>query len=118
MIHAAYLRATKGGCGWKGESETIMLVTDGIYSVVRQPAHLGSGLILLSLIISLSKWLPFTFISVIGIILVFVGFYYSSIEEEELNLIKWGDDYRQYMKEVPRFNFILGLLRAQSKMSS
>ena len=118
MIHAAYLRATKGGCGWKGESETIMLVTDGIYSVVRQPAHLGSGLILLSLTISLSKWLPFTFISVIGIILVFVGFYYSSIEEEELNLLKWGDDYRQYMKEVPRFNFILGLLRAQSKMSS
>jgi len=25
--------------------------------------------------------------------------------------LKWGDDYRQYMKEVPRFNFILGLLR-------
>jgi len=111
MAHAAFLRAKKGGCGWKGESETIMLVTEGIYSVVRQPAHLSSGLILLSITISLSKWLPFTFLSVIGNILVFVGFYYSSIEEEELNLLKWGDDYRQYMKEVPRFNFILGLLR-------
>ncbi|MCW4050826.1 MAG: hypothetical protein NWE89_13930 [Candidatus Bathyarchaeota archaeon] len=110
MAHAAFLRAKKGGCGWKGESETIMLVTEGIYSVVRQPAHLSSGLILLSLTISLSKWLPFTFLSVIGNILVFVGFYISSIEEE-LNLLKWGDDYRQYMKEVPRFNFILGLLR-------
>lgn len=111
MAHAAFLRAKKGGCGWKGESETIMLVTEGIYSVVRQPAHLSSGLILLSITISLSRWLPFTFLSVIGNILVFVGFNYSSIEEEELNLLKWGDDYRQYMKEVPRFNFILGLLR-------
>ncbi|MCW3990298.1 MAG: hypothetical protein NWE88_09510 [Candidatus Bathyarchaeota archaeon] len=111
MVQAAFLRAKKGGCGWKGESETIMLVTEGIYGVVRQPAHLSSGLILLSLTISLSEWLPFTFLSAMGIILVFVGFYYSSIEEEELNLLKWGDDYRQYMKEVPRFNFILGLLR-------
>lgn len=111
MAHAAFLRAKKGGCGWKGESETIMLVTEGIYGVVRQPAHLSSGLILLSITISLSEWLPFSFLSVMGIILVFVGFYYSSIEEEELNLLKWGDDYRQYMKEVPRFNFILGLLR-------
>jgi len=111
MTHAAFLRAKKGGCGWKGESETIMLVTEGIYGVVRQPAHLSSGFILLSLTISLSKWLPFTFLSAMGIILVFVGFYYASIEEEELNLLKWGDDYRQYMKKVPRFNFILGLLR-------
>ncbi len=111
LIHAAFLRATKGGCGWKGESETIMLVTDGIYGVVRQPAHLSYGLILLSLTIGLSEWLPFTFLSVMGNLLVFVGFYYLSIEEEELNLLKWGDDYRQYMGEVPRFNFILGLLR-------
>ena len=118
MIHATFLRATKGGCGWKGESETIMLVTDGIYSVVRQPAHLSYGLILLSLTISLSEWWPFTFLSVMGNILVFVGFYYLSIEEEELNLLKWGDDYRQYMGEVPRFNFILGLLRARTSHST
>ena len=111
MIHATFLRATKGGCGWKGESETIMLVTDGIYSVVRQPAHLSYGLILLSLTISLSEWWPFTFLSVMGNMLIFAGFYYLSIEEEELNLLKWGDDYRQYMGEVPRFNFVLGLLR-------
>jgi len=111
MAHAAYLRAKKGGCGWKGESETIMLVTGGIYSVVRHPAHLCSGLILLSITISLSKWLPFTLISVVGNILVFVGFYYSSIEEEKLNLLKWGNEYRQYMEEVPRFNFILGMWR-------
>ena len=111
LVHAAFLRAKQGGCGWKGESETIMLVTGGIYSVVRHPAHLFSWLILFSLIVSLSMWLIFTFLSVIGIILVFVGFYLSSIEEEELNLLKWDEGYRLYMEEVPRFNVILGLLR-------
>lgn len=32
-------------------------------------------------------------------------------KEERFNLRKWGDEYRQYMKEVPRFNFILGIWR-------
>lgn len=111
MFHTAFLRAKKGGCGWKGESETIMLVTDGAYGVVRHPAHLCFGVILLSFTLILSEGVPFTILPVIGNILVFAAFYYSSIEEEELNILKWGDEYRQYMKEVPRFNFILGMWR-------
>jgi len=115
MAHAAHLRAKKGGCGWKGESETIMLVTEGAYSVVRHPAHLCSGLILLSATIGLSNWIPFTPLSVIGNILVFMGFHYSSTEEEELNLMKWGSKYRRYMNEVPRFNFLLGMWRRSKR---
>lgn len=29
--------------------------------------------------------------------------------EEKLDIPRWGDEYRRYMKEVPRFNFVLGL---------
>lgn len=115
MAHAAHLRAKKGGCGWKGESETIMLVTEGAYSIVRHPAHLCSGLILLSGTIGLSNWIPFTPLSVIGSILVFLGFHYSSIEEDELDLLKWGSKYRRYMEEVPRFNFLLGMWRRSKR---
>jgi len=111
MFHTAFLRAKKGGCGWKGESETIMLVADGAYGIVRHPAHLCCVVILLSFTLILSEGVPFTILAVIGNILVFAAFYYSSIEEEELNILKWGDEYRQYMKEVPRFNFILGIWR-------
>ena len=111
MFHTTFLRAKKGGCGWKGESETIMLVTDGAYGVVRHPAHLCFGVILLSFTLILSEGVPFTILPVIGNILFFAASYYSGIEEEELNTLKWGDEYRQYMKEVPRFNFILGIWR-------
>jgi len=111
MFHTTFLRAKKGGCGWKGESETIMLVTDGAYGVVRHPAHLCFGVILLSFTLILSEGVPFTILPVIGNILFFAASYYSGIEEEELNILKWGDEYRRYMKEVPRFNFILGIWR-------
>ena len=111
MFHTTFLRAKKGGCGWKGESETIMLVTDGAYGVVRHPAHLCFGVILLSFTLILSEGVPFTILPVIGNILFFAASYYSGIEEEGLNVLKWGDEYRQYMKRVPRFNFILGIWR-------
>jgi len=88
-----------------------MLVTEEAYSIVRHPAHLCSGLILLSGTIGLSNWIPITPLSVIGNILVFLGFHYSSVEEDELDLLKWGGKYRRYMDEVLRFNFLLGMWR-------
>jgi len=48
---------------------------------------------------------------VIGNILVFLGFHYSSVEEDELDLLKWGGKYRRYMDEVRRVNFLLGMWR-------
>jgi len=53
--------------------------------------------------------LPFTFLSVIGIILIVVSHYYLVCVEERFSIKKWGDTYTRYMKEVPRFNFIKGL---------
>jgi protein-S-isoprenylcysteine O-methyltransferase Ste14 len=37
------------------------------------------------------------------------------VEERRLNIRKWGDAYRQYMKEVPRWNIALGLVRLGRK---
>jgi len=37
------------------------------------------------------------------------------LEEKKLDIPKWGDEYLQYMKEVPRFNFILGIWRLKRK---
>jgi len=38
------------------------------------------------------------------------------MEEEKLDIPKWGDEYRQYMKEVPRFNFIKGVWNMRKRM--
>jgi len=47
--------------------------------------------------------------------MVFLHYYTSIIEERKLNIRKWGDAYLQYMKEVPRWNIIVGLARLGRK---
>jgi protein-S-isoprenylcysteine O-methyltransferase Ste14 len=66
--------------------------------------------------IMVSEYVPFTFLSVIAIVGIFALHYHTSIKEEKmLDIPKWGDEYRQYMKEVPRWNFILGLWRLRKR---
>ncbi|HIH97150.1 MAG TPA: hypothetical protein HA348_06715 [Thermoplasmata archaeon] len=59
--------------------------------------------------IILSTKIPFTPLSIAAIIIMIVYLYYGVYAEEKLDIEKWGNEYRQYMKEVPRFNFIKGL---------
>jgi protein-S-isoprenylcysteine O-methyltransferase Ste14 len=111
MAQSLHLRATKGGCGWKGESETVILVKEGVYSVVRHAAVLSTSAFFVLLTVILSPYVPFNVLSVIGNITVFLSFYYTAVEGDRLNVVKWGNEYRQYMREVPRYNFVTGLWR-------
>jgi protein-S-isoprenylcysteine O-methyltransferase Ste14 len=111
LVHTTYLRATKGGTGWKGESETVILVKEGFYSIVRHGAVVGFSGLFTFLTVMLSPYVPFNILSVVGNIVFFLAGYYSAVEGDRLNVMKWGDEYRQYMKEVPRVNFVLGLWR-------
>jgi len=108
-LYATYFRAVMGGCGWKGESETVTFVRRGPYKIMRHPAVLGFCGIFVFLTVFLSEHVPFNILSVIGNLLLCLTSYYSCMDEEKLGILKWGDTYRQYMKEVPRFNFIKGL---------
>ena len=103
------LRVRKGGC--HSDHHTVVLVKEGIYKIIRNPEYffLCSLLILISIIISFL--FRFTVLSIIGDILVVIGFTMLARAEEKFNIQKWGDEYREYMKEVPRFNFIQGLWR-------
>ena len=48
--------------------------------------------------------------------MILIVIYYLSAFDEEKNAIeKFGDDYKQYMKKAPRFNFIVGIVRLISK---
>ena len=65
----------------------------------------------------LSAYVPFTPLSIVAIFMFIAHFYHLVYVEEKYNVKKWGDEYRQYMREVPRFNFIKGLwnLRKQKE---
>ena len=100
----------KGGA--HSEDYTIILFKNGPYRLLRHPSHLAWSVFFITIPIMLSKWVPFTILCIIGIIaMVSLHYYGSIIEERRLNLRKWGDDYRLYMKEVPRWNIVLGLVR-------
>lgn len=100
----------KGGV--HSEDYTIILFNSGPYKLLRHPSNLSWSIFSIAIPIILCKWVPFTFLSIIGIIAIVSLHYYSSIKEERmLNLRKWGDAYREYIEEVPRWNIIAGLWR-------
>jgi protein-S-isoprenylcysteine O-methyltransferase Ste14 len=97
----------KGGAP-EGESivHTTIIVDSGVYAVIRHPQYFGFILLVLSLVLMSQHW--FSVISGgTGIAL----FYIDVRREEKNNLMKFGDAYRHYMKEVPRMNFLIGVLR-------
>jgi len=105
-IWASLLHYKRGGLN---HDETVILLKEGPYRVMRHPATAYMMLPILLPII-LSAYIPFSPLSVAAIITMIVYVYYSCLlEEKKLNIPKWGDEYLQYMKEVPRFNFIKGL---------
>ena len=111
-IWATRMHYKRGGLK---HDETIYLFKEGPYRVMRHAAGVIMILPILLPVI-LSAYVPFTPLSVAAIIVIIVYIYYGvRMEEEKLDIPKWGDEYRQYMKEVPRFNFILGLWRLRKR---
>ena len=102
-----YLHCKKGGL--KGSDETVIFYRSGPYSVMRHPGVFNFMVWFIFLPIALSTHIPFTILTVVAIIIIVVCHYYMIHIEEKINIKKWGDEYRQYIKEVPRFNFIKGL---------
>jgi protein-S-isoprenylcysteine O-methyltransferase Ste14 len=97
----------KGGAP-KGKSivHTTVLVDSGIYAVVRHPQYLGFILFVLALVLMSQHWLS-VFSGVVGSAL----FYKDVLREEQMSIEKFGDDYKRYMKKVPRMNLLLGIIR-------
>ena len=86
---------------------TTRLVDSGIYAVVRHPQYLGG---ILSIFVATPLLYPHWLFAVLGVPAVVI--LYSSAKEEERSLVEqFGNDYRSYMKRVPRMNIILGITR-------
>ena len=93
----------------KGKSfvYTTRIVDTGIYAVVRHPQYTGGiYAIFLANFFANLHWL-FGVLGVAGTISIII-----SCRIEDQNLInKFGDEYREYMKRVPRMNFWAGIIR-------
>ena len=64
----------------------------------------------LALILITQHW----FIATIGLVAMVLNYFIALKADQEL-IEKFGDDYKRYMQEVPRMNFLLGLIRLASR---
>jgi protein-S-isoprenylcysteine O-methyltransferase Ste14 len=101
------MRQKRGGC--QDPHETVVLVREGPYRVIRHPGYLAEMVYFSVLPIILSRWVPFTILAAICIVIAIASCTYLIRAEDRFNLRKWGEEYRQYMKEVPAINFVRGL---------
>jgi len=97
----------KGGVR-KGESyiHTTRLVDTGIYSVVRHPQYVTFMLWAVAGALLFQHWI----VVLLGIPIVPLT-YVDLIRADKDAIEKFGDEYRVYMKKVPRANFLLGIIR-------
>ena len=93
----------------KGKSyiHTTKLVNTGIYFIVRHPQYITFILWAFAGMFLFQHWI----VIILGIpIIPFT--YIDLLNADKDGIKKFGDDYRQYMKRVPRANFLLGIIQS------
>ena len=97
----------KGGVE-KGKSyiHTTKLVDTGIYSIVRHPQYVTFILWAIAGMLLFQHWI----IILLGVPVIPLT-YIDLLRADRDAIEKFGDDYKAYMKKVPRANFLLGIIR-------
>jgi protein-S-isoprenylcysteine O-methyltransferase Ste14 len=90
----------------KSYIHTTKIVDTGIFSIVRHPQYVTFILWAIAGMLLFQHWI----IVLLGVP-VFPLTYLDLIKADENAIKKFGDDYRSYMKRVPRANFLLGIIR-------
>jgi len=92
----------------KGKSyiHTNKIVKSGIYSIVRHPQYVAFILFAIAGMLLFQHWL----IILMGIPVIPL-IYIDLLKADERLIKKFGNDYKKYMKQVPRANFIIGIIR-------
>jgi len=97
----------KGGVK-KGESyiHTTQVVDTGIYSIVRHPQYVTFMLWAIAGMLLFQHWV----VVLLGVPILPLT-YIDLIKADKDAIEKFGDEYRAYMKRVPRMNILIGILR-------
>jgi protein-S-isoprenylcysteine O-methyltransferase Ste14 len=97
----------KGGVK-KGQSyiHTTKIVDTGIYSVVRHPQYVTFIMWAISGMLLFQHWI----VILLGVPIIPLT-YIDLIRADKACAERFGDDYKAYMKKVPRANFLLGIIR-------
>ena len=113
LVMAPFIMFPRRGGVARGKSfvHTTKLVDTGIYAVVRHPQYLGG---ILALFLANFLLYPHWLFAVLGVPGAAITYFSTGAEEKRL-IERFGDDYREYMKRVPRMNIIAGIIRLRNK---
>ena len=106
MLPVAEFRKRGGVKRGKSYIHTTKLVDTGIYSIVRHPQYVTFILWAIAGMLLFQHWV----IIILGIPIIPLT-YIDLIRADKDAIEKFGDDYKAYMKRVPRANFFLGIIR-------
>jgi len=92
----------------KGKSyiHTTKIVDTGIYSIVRHPQFSTWILWTIAAMLLFQNWV----VIMLGIPIIPLT-YIDLLRADKRLIRKFGDDYKQYVKKVPRANFLIGIVR-------
>ena len=92
----------------KGKSyiHTTKLVDTGIYAIVRHPQYVTFILFALAGMLLFQHWI----IIILGIPIIPLT-YIDLLKADKDAIERFGDEYKAYMKRVPRANFLGGIIR-------
>jgi len=88
---------------------TTAIIDRGIYRLTRHPMFLGTAIWSVALVFVIQS-VPAV---ILALITIFCA-YKASVKEEEVNMSKFGNDYKQYMANVPRWNIIKTLMNLKA----
>jgi len=83
-----------------------IVVDRGLYAITRHPQYLGYMFLACGFALLSQHWVA-VLLAVIGVTL----FYLQAVREERYCLAQLGEPYEQYLRRVPRFNLVLGIMR-------
>lgn len=96
LVLAGYLAKTGMAMVFGEERDSPVMVTEGVFSVIRHPIYLGELLLYVGLLVwSISLAAAVVWVLAIGFL------HYISRHEESLMLGIFGQEYERYMHQVP-----------------
>ena len=90
----------------KSYIHTTKLVDTGIYSIVRHPQYITFIMFAIAGMLLFQHWI----IILLGIPIIPL-IYIDLIKADKDAIKKFGNEYKHYMRKVPRANFLLGIIR-------
>jgi protein-S-isoprenylcysteine O-methyltransferase Ste14 len=85
---------------------TRTIVDQGLYAITRHPQYLGYMFLACGFAL-LSQHSQVFLLAALGV----TFFYLQALKEERYCLARLGEAYSQYLRRVPRFNIVLGIVR-------